>query len=52
MRRRVGGLAVAAKLMADTAIVQPMREAVGMVEHFGQRHRLREMLLRLLLIAR
>ena len=51
MRDRVGGLAFAAKLVADTAIVQPMREAVRMIEHFGQRHSLPVMRLRLLLFA-
>jgi hypothetical protein len=33
--------------MADTDVVQPVPETVWMIEHFGQRHCLREMLPRL-----
>jgi hypothetical protein len=52
MRRPVGGLAVSTKLVTDAEIVQPMAEAVGMVEHFGQLNRLREVASCALSVAR
>ena len=52
MRRRVSGLAVPSKLMADTDVVQPVPETVWMIEHFGQCDCLREMLPSLLFFAR
>src|SRR5580704_6058405 len=44
MRRLEGGLAVAAQLVADAGIMQPMSKAVGMVEHFGESDRLLKVL--------
>jgi hypothetical protein len=52
MLRCVSGLAIPSTLMADTDVVQPVPETVWMIEHFGQRDCLREMLLRLLFFAR
>jgi hypothetical protein len=52
MRRLVSGLAVPSKLMADSDVVQPVPEAVWMIEHFGQCDRLGEMLMRLLFLTR
>jgi hypothetical protein len=52
MRRRVGAVAIASKLVTYAAIVQRMREAVGMVQHFSEREGLREALRCLLPFAR
>ena len=52
MRRRERGIAIGTNLVTDARIVKSMSEAVGMVEHFGQRNRLREPLCGSLPLAR
>lgn len=51
MRCRECGFAIASKLVTYAAIVQPMSETVGVIEHFSEGDRLREALRRLLSIA-
>src|ERR1700720_3034977 len=52
MRGRECGIAIGPKLVTHAAIMQRVSETVGMVEHFGKRNRLREVLAGLLPLAR
>src|ERR1700722_17648068 len=51
MRSRECGFAIASKLVTNTAIVKPVSETIGMIEHFSKGDRLRKTLRRLLSIA-
>src|SRR5580693_307097 len=52
MRRRECGVAIASQLVTNAAIVQRMREAVGMIQPFSQGQGLGEALYGLLPVAR